>query len=68
MLLEDEVFSTEQYVNSSQVKVSFGVSSDDWYLIQRSETWRRLQNFLEETKNTSSQMSLIEKVRLLEEG
>ena len=62
----DEVFSTEQYVNSSQVKVSFGVSSDDWYLIQQSETWRRLQSFLEETKSKHNQMSLREKVNLLE--
>lgn len=66
--LLDEVFSTEQYVNSSQVKVSFGVSSDDWCLIQQSETWHRLQSFLEETKNKDSQMSLIEKVCLLEGG
>ena len=64
--MEDEVFSTSQYVNSSQVKVSFEVSDDDWCLIQQSETWKRLQSFLEETKSKQNQMSLREKVVLLE--
>ena len=62
----DEVFITEQYVNSSQVKVSFGVLSDDWCLIQQSETWKRLESFLVETKSKHNQMSLREKVNLLE--
>lgn len=66
--MSEEIFSTEQYANSSQVKVSFGVSGDDWCLIQMSETWHRLRNFLEETKNTSNRMSLIDKVDLLEKG
>lgn len=66
--MSEEIFSTEQYANSSQVKVSFRVSSDDWCLIQMSETWQRLRNFLEETKNTSNRMSLIDKVDLLEKG
>lgn len=66
--MEKGVFVTEQYVNSSQVKVSFGVSDDDWCLIQQSETWNRLQNFLEETKNKHSQMSMREKAKLLEGG
>lgn len=64
----DGTFTTEQYVNSSQVKVSFSVSSDDWCLIQQSETWCRLSNFLAETGNKHNQMSLIEKVCLLEAG
>lgn len=49
--MDSEVFSTERYVNSSQVTVSFGVLNDDWCLIQQSETWKRLQSFLEETKS-----------------
>jgi len=64
--LDSEVFSTERYVNSSQVTVSFGVLNDDWCLIQQSETWKRLQSFLEETKSKHNQMSLREKVDLLE--
>ena len=64
--MDSEVFSTERYVNSSQVIVSFGVLDDDWCLIQQSETWKRLQSFLEETKSRHNQMSLREKVDLLE--
>lgn len=33
--MDSEVFSTERYVNSSQVTVSFGVLNDDWCLIQQ---------------------------------
>ena len=64
--MDSEVFSTERYVNSFQVTVSFGVLNDDWCLIQQSETWKRLQSFLEETKSKHNQMSLREKVDLLE--
>ncbi len=64
--MENWTYITEQYVNSSQVKVSFAVSSDDWCLIQQSETWHRLQRFLEETKNRRTQMCLKDKVNLLE--
>ena len=64
--MDSEVFSTERYVNSSQVTVSFGALNDDWCLIQQSETWKRLQSFLEETKSKHNQMSLREKVDLLE--
>lgn len=60
--------TTEQYANSSQVKVSFEVSDDDWCLIRQSETWHRLGNFLAGTGSKHIQMSLTEKVRLLEEG
>lgn len=62
----EEIVTTEKYVNSSQVKVSFGVSCDDWCLIQQSETWKRLQSFLAETKSKHNQMSLREKASLLE--
>ena len=64
--MDSEVFSTERYVNSSQVTVSFGVLNDDWCLIQQSETWKRLHSFLEETKSKHNQLSLREKVDLLE--
>lgn len=57
---------TEQYVNSEKVKVSFEVSCDDWCLIQQSENWRRIQNFLEVSENKGSQMSLTDRVMLLE--
>lgn len=64
----EEIYATEQFVNSRQVEVSFSVFDDDWYLIRQSETWKRLENFLEETKNKHSQMTLMEKVNLLETG
>lgn len=59
-------YTTEQFVNSSQVKVFFEVSSVDWCLIQQSESWHHIQRFLEESENKGSQMSLREKVNLLE--
>lgn len=58
--------TTEQYVNSFQVKVSFELSRDDWCLIQQSESWRRILNFCEASESKDSQMSLREKVDLLE--
>nr|DAT47348.1 MAG TPA: hypothetical protein [Caudoviricetes sp.] len=64
----EEIYATEQFVNSRQVEVSFSVFDDDWYLIRQSETWKRLENFLEETKNKHNQMSLTERVNLLESG
>lgn len=60
--------TTEQYANSSQVKVSFGVSHDDWCLIQQSEIWKQLRKFLEVSESRGSQMSLIDRVTLLEKG
>ena len=60
--------TTEQFVNSDSTKVSFSVHNDDWCLIQQSETWKRLQSFLTETESRRNQMSLREKVNLLEES
>lgn len=64
----EEIYATEQFVNSRQVEVSFSVFDDDWYLIQQSETWKRLEKFLEEAEKNRSQMTLMEKVNLLETG
>lgn len=64
----EEIYATEQFVNSRQVEVSFSVFDDDWYLIRQSETWKRLENFLEEAEKNRSQMTLMEKVNLLETG
>lgn len=60
--------STYQYVNSEVIQVSFEVSDDDWCLIQQSENWKRIQNFLEVSESKGNQMSLIDKVNLLEKG
>lgn len=57
-----------KYINSSKMTVSFEVSSDDWCLIQQSETWKQLRNFLEVSESRGSQMSLIDRVTLLEKG
>ena len=42
--------TTRQYVNSPKVTVSFEVSSDDWCLIQQSESWKRIECFVDRTK------------------
>lgn len=57
-----------QFINSDSVKVSFEVPCADWCLIQQSENWQRIQNFLEVSESRGSQMSLTDKVRLLEKG
>lgn len=57
---------TRQLINSEVAKVSFEIYENDLCLLQMSETWKRFQNFLEETQNKSSQMSLREKTDLLE--
>ena len=59
---------TSQYVNSSVIQVSFEVSENDWCLIQQSGNWKRIRNFLVVSGNKGSQMSLIDKVNLLEKG
>ena len=59
---------TIQYINSPKVTVSFEASNDDWCLIQQSENWKRIQNFLEVSESKGNQMCLIDKVRLLEMG
>lgn len=60
--------NTERYINSSKVTVSFEASDDDWCLIQQSENWKRIQNYLEVSESKGSQMCLLDKVRLLETG
>lgn len=56
----------KQNTNSDTVKVSFKVSCADWYLIQQSETWDHLQNFLEISENRIGRTTLTEKVAILE--
>nr|DAV35779.1 MAG TPA: hypothetical protein [Caudoviricetes sp.] len=60
--------TTQQYINSPKVTVSFEVSSDDWCLIQQSESWKHIQNFLEVSESKGSQMCLTDRVMLLEKG
>ncbi len=57
---------TSQFINSDSVKVSFEILSDDWCLFLMSQTGKRFQNYLKETQSRSSQMSLKEKISLLE--
>ena len=66
--IKDMVIETRQFINSEKVKVSFELSYDDWCLIQQSECWRHIQNFLEESESRGIQMPLKDKVRLLERG
>lgn len=57
---------TSQFIDSGVVRVSFEVSCDDWCLIQQSETWKRIENFLAVSGTTGKLMTLVEKVNLLE--
>lgn len=57
-----------KYINASKMTVSFEVSNDDWCLIQQSENWKRIQNFLAVSESKGNQMSLTDKVMLLEKG
>lgn len=59
---------TSQFIDSGVVRVSFEVSCDDWCLIQQSDTWKRIENFLAVSGSKDNPMSLIEKVNLLEMG
>lgn len=60
--------NTKQFVNSPVVTVSFEISDADWCLFRQSKTWNRIENYLAESGKRGSQMSLIEKVNLLESG
>lgn len=57
---------TSQFINSATVKVSFEVPCEDWCLIQQSETWKRIEDFLAVSGSPCKQMTLVEKVNLLE--
>ena len=59
---------TGQFTNSSVVTVSFEIFDSDWCLVRQSETWNRIENFLSESGNKDNQMTLTEKVNLLEIG
>lgn len=60
--------NTKQFTNSPVVTVSFEISDADWCLFQQSETWNRIANFLAVSGKKDNQMTLIEKVDLLEKG
>jgi len=57
---------TKQWTGSSKKTVSFEISDDDWCLLQMSEPWDRIQRFLDESESRGNQMSLKERVDLLE--
>jgi len=44
--------TTQQYINSPKVTVSFEVSSDDWCLIQQSESWNEIERFVDRKERT----------------
>lgn len=59
------MYKVKKYINSQPV-ISFSLPFPDWYLLEQSEFWHRLDRYLEACQNTSSQMSLQEKIDLLE--
>ena len=59
---------TMEFIHTGKVKVSFEVSQNDWCLVQQSKCWQHIQNFFEVSENKDSQISLIERVNLLETG
>ena len=61
------VLTTEEIVPVGVIKVSFEVSCGDWYLIQQSTPWRRIENLVEESETKGIRRSLTEKIEILEE-
>lgn len=60
------MYKVKKYITDSQPLISFSLPSPDWYLLEQSEFWHRLDRYLEACQNTSNQMSLQEKIDLLE--
>lgn len=58
-------FTTKKYVNSPIVQMSFLIYESDLYLLQKSKTWEKFRNFVEETQSKGNRMSLQEKIELL---
>ena len=58
-------FTTQKYVNSPIVQMSFLIYESDLYLLQKSKTWEKFRNFVEETQSKGNRMSLQEKIELL---
>ena len=57
-----------EFINSEVLKVSFELFRDDWNLMQQSDTWKRIENFLAVSGITGETMSQVQKVNLLEAG
>ena len=45
--------------------MSFLIYESDLYLLQKSKTWEKFRNFVEETQSKGNRMSLQEKIELL---
>lgn len=58
-------FTTRKYINSPIVQMSFPIYESDLYLLQKSKTWEKFRNFVEETQSKGNRMSLQEKIELL---
>lgn len=58
-------FTTKKYVNSPIVQMSFLIYESDLYLLQKSKTWEKFRNFVEETQSKGNRMSLQERIELL---
>ncbi len=58
-------FTTKKYVNSPIVQMSFLIYESDLYLLQKSKTWEKFRNFVEETQSKGNRVSLQEKIELL---
>lgn len=58
--------SVAHYMNLPVAKVSFEIYESDWYILQQSETWKRIQSFLAVSGRQGDQMCLQDKINLLE--
>ncbi|MCM1296871.1 MAG: hypothetical protein NC311_15135 [Muribaculaceae bacterium] len=61
------MYTTTRYTaNPDEMTISFSLNCHDWNILQQSKLWEKLDNYLEACQSTNSQMSLQERVDLLE--
>lgn len=61
------MYEVSRFLNSEPT-ISFSLPDRDWYLLQQSDLWERLEMFLEACQTAVSRMSQQEKIELLGNG
>lgn len=60
------MYEVKQFINSSELTISFSLPDRDWNLLQSSALWERLDNYLEACRNRDTQNGPQERIKILE--
>lgn len=60
------MYTIKKAINSSESTISFSLPFHDWWLLQESELWERLDKYLEACQSTDIQKTPQERAKILE--